>query len=673
MVADMTFFNRDVSWLAFNERVLMEATRAGLPLMEKLRFLGIYSSNLDEFYRVRVPSYNKKYIAAQGTDVPDKINAIIQRQQNFYGRFIREELIGEMSRNGFCFVYNTAIPPAVIEEIRNYFLVSVAAYLQVVNIDKDKDFFPLNNYLYKAVFTGNAENLHGFILNIPSDHLPRFKRIVQDEVTYLLFLDDIIEVCLDLIFPGTNVLASGNIKFTRDASLKLIENPALDTAGIIEKELGERDRGKATRFLYDPAITSSFIGLLRKYFGLKRSALVEGGRYHNLRDLGSMPLGNKNLEYPAREPIRQISSSSTRSIEAILRDGDILVNTPYQSYETIFRFFNEASLNPDVTEIFITLYRIASDSRIAQALISAAKNGKHVVVVVELKARFDEANNIRWAKAMKAAGVRIIYSENDLKVHAKIALVKTKDDQKMFGLLSTGNFNETTAAFYTDHILITANREILIEVNEVFNKLVHERKIRHAVKPALEHLLVAQFNMYDRFSMMIGREIANAGDGYSAGITIKLNNLEEESLIRKLYEASNAGVKINLVVRGICRLVPGVKGQSENIVVRRIVDRYLEHGRIFIFENRGNKSIYLGSADWMTRNIFHRVEVCFPVYDTTVREQLLHIVALQLSDNVQAVQLNAELENQPVNNGLSPGSSQSAIYDYLLTRNHVHG
>ncbi len=348
----------------------------------------------------------------------------------------------------------------------------------------------------------------------------------------------------------------------------------------------------------------------------------------------------------------------------------MLINTPYHSYDTILRFFNAAALDETVEEVYVTLYRVARDSRIANALINAASAGKKVTVLVELKARFDEANNIKWANRMKDAGVDIIYSVTALKVHAKVAMVKRRINGrvKYYGLLATGNFNENTAAFYTDHILMTANKDLLREIELLFIFLAKREKPTSPDLINFEHLLVAQFNLQDRFLAMVDREMNNAAKGLPASITIKLNNLEEQLLISKIYDASQAGVKISLIVRSICCLVPGVKGMSENITIKRIVDRYLEHGRAFIFHNNGNPEVYLGSADWMNRNIYRRIEVCFPVYDEQLKADIINIINIQLADNVQAVMLNEKLQNVSVKTTGPAIQSQREVYNYLSTR-----
>ncbi|HET6995515.1 MAG TPA: phospholipase D-like domain-containing protein, partial [Chitinophagaceae bacterium] len=378
------------------------------------------------------------------------------------------------------------------------------------------------------------------------------------------------------------------------------------------------------------------------------------------------PLKDPALAYPKWSAARKKVNNAERVFSEIALN-DIILHTPYQDYELVLRFFNEAAIDKDVEEIYVALYRIAGDSRIANALISAAKNGKGVTVFVELKARFDEANNIRWAKKMKEAGVRIIYSIPRLKVHAKVALVKKRKDKrtKYYGLLATGNFNESTARFYTDHILMTANKEILRELELLFIYLAKRKKSARHQDIAFKHLLVAQFNLQQRFFEMIDREIRFANKGLKAAITIKLNNLEENLLINKLYEASNAGVTIKLLVRGICRLMPGVNGMSENITVKRIVDRYLEHGRLFWFHNNGQEELYAGSADWMNRNIYRRIEVCFPIFDEVIKKELKDIITIQLKDNVAAVDPAAQTNDATVSAPEEKIRSQEVIYQML--------
>jgi len=344
-----------------------------------------------------------------------------------------------------------------------------------------------------------------------------------------------------------------------------------------------------------------------------------------------------------------------------------MLHLPYHSYNYILRFFNEAAIDPNVKEIYVTLYRVAADSHIVNALISAARNGKKVTVFVELKARFDEANNLKWSKKMKAAGIRIINSIPGLKVHAKVALIKRMENKEMknYSFMATGNFNEATGRFYTDHVLFTSNKEFGIELEWLFDYLQSRKQPSDYMKIPFEHLLVSQFNMIRRFEKLIEKEIKNAKKGRPAGIIIKLNNLQERNMIEKLYEASRAGVKVQLLVRSICSLAPGVPGQSENITVQRIVDRYLEHARVFVFHNNGEPQYFMGSADWMNRNLHSRIEVVFPVYDPKFGEELNHILQLQLTDNNKAVYINQALDNQRVTNELPPFAAQQASYDFV--------
>jgi polyphosphate kinase len=410
------------------------------------------------------------------------------------------------------------------------------------------------------------------------------------------------------------------------------------------------------------------IGQLKEKLDLKHANLMRGGNYHNLKDFITLPQFYPHLHYPPA-PALAYRQKRIGSLLQEIEDGDIMIHTPYYTYDTVLRFFNEAAIRDDVEEIYTTLYRVASDSRIVNALISAAHNGKKVTVFVELKARFDEANNIKWGKRMKAAGIRVIYSIPGLKVHAKIALIKrTNERYPYLGLLATGNLNETTAKFYTDHILLTSNPEILHELEMLFVFLSQDKKKQIKRELAFEHLLVSQFNLKKKFLSLIDNEIENARKGLPASITIKLNNLEEKVLISRLYDASIAGVEVNLIVRSVCCLIPGVNGMSDHITIKRIVDRYLEHGRIFIFNNNNNRLVFLGSSDWMNRNIYRRIEVCFPVYDEGLKRTIEEIVNIQLKDNIRAVALNQHMENIFISADGMPVRSQLEIAVYLRNK-----
>jgi len=675
-----SFFNRDTSWLSFNERVLLEAAKPTVPLLERIKFLSIYSSNLDEFYRVRMPvlkALDKLAHPKEGEEgadnivTGDTIQELVYRQQQLFGSILTQQLLPQLKEQNIHIVYNEPIPAAISEQVATYFYTKLAAFIEVVTPKKAKDFFPENNKLYIAVLLTQKDGEEEIaFVNIPSDAVSRFYTVTANNTSYILFIDDIIKTHLPALFSKATINSSYSIKVTRDAELNIADEYQGDIAEKIEKQIAKRDFGLATRFLYQPGIPLRALHAIADLFALTDASMMEGGAYHNLKDFIALPVNNPALSYPGTKPLDYPLTPGISLFEAI-QEKDILVHTPYQRYDTILRFFNEAAIDERTEEIYTTLYRVASDSMIVHALISAARNGKKVTVFVELKARFDEANNIKWAKNMKAAGVRIIYSIPGLKVHAKVALVKKKQSGRVIytGLFATGNLNESTARFYTDHILLTAKHSLVRELELLFLFLVERKKPKEKDSIPFQHLLVAQFNLQQQFLQLVDREISHARQGLPAGIIIKLNNLEEQVLISKLYEASNAGVAIQLIVRGICCLIPGVAGMSEHITVRRIVDKYLEHGRAFLFQNAGNEEIYLGSSDWMNRNIYHRIEVCFPIEAPALKEEIKAIIELQLQDNSQAVTLDAAMTNIPVPATGQAIRSQDAIYTYLLNKN----
>ncbi len=673
-----SYFDRDLSWLSFNERVLMEAEKASAPLLERVSFLAIFSSNLDEFYRVRMPViaaihklYKKdKVNNDQRGEYPHTAKAarkIITGQLERYGQALRI-ILDELAGHRLHVLYGESLPDSIRLQVSDYFFTQVLAFIQPVLLIKDPDFFPENNQLYMAI-AGQPQdgdtNFPLLLLKLPTEHLPRFFTGTDNDIRYIVFIDDVIRQHAAAI-AGFQPEGCYTFKVTRDADLHLDDTYETDLALRIEKQIGKRDFGLATRLLYEPTMPGPVLGRIADTLGLTEAVLVPGGRYHALKDLSSLPAQMQELNYEAW-PANRLAVPEGGSLLQLIMQKDLLLHPPYDSYDTILRFFNEASIHPHVTHISLTMYRVASDSRILHALLSAAHNGKKVTVLVELKARFDEANNIKWAKQLKKAGVEVLYTREDLKVHAKIALVKFGGETmtcRYAGLLATGNLNESTARFYTDHILLTANEKILTELEMLFGIFSGNGSTKN---PGFQHLLVAQFNLKERFLALIDREINNAASGLPARIVIKLNNLEERILINKLYEASNAGVDVQLIVRGICCLVPGVAGQSEHIQIRRIVDRYLEHGRIFIFENAGSPEVYLGSADWMNRNIYHRVEVCFPLNDERLKRQIIDMIALQWADDVAAVAITERDLNAPIA-GEMMVRSQHEIYKLLSAR-----
>jgi polyphosphate kinase len=689
MAKEYTFLNRDLSWLSFNHRVLLEAADETVPLYSRIQFLSIFSSNLDEFFRVRMPSiYAFTSIKSKKTSLRAEypsglvadVKKMVQNQLEDYGRILTTQILPGLQENGIHLYYGDGINDEHREEVREYFLSKVLSFLQPVILKKENqpNVFLENNYLY---FIVHIESLNDpgvpvyALLNIPSDQLQRFTELKKiDSNSYILFLDDVIRGNLVEIFPGYQVHDAYCVKITRDAELNIVDEFAGDLAEKIEKQLVKRDVGSATRFLFDGRMPGEIREFLLKYFSLYEDEMVEGGRYHNLKDLGGLPnpSGHK-LTYENWPPVPHHGFSNHNSIFRTISEGEKLLHLPYHSYNYILRFFNEAAIDPAVKEIYITLYRVAANSHIANALISAARNGKKVTVFVELKARFDEANNLRWSKKMKEAGVKIINSIPGLKVHAKIALVKRFEEGNMqhYSLLATGNFNEATGRFYTDHVFFTTRKEFSDELQQLFLYLQSRLQPEEVSKLKLKHLLISQFNMIKSFSNMIDREIENAKAGLDARIIIKVNNLQEREMVEKLYEASRAGVKIDLIVRSICCVAPGIEKQSETITIRRIVDRYLEHARVFMFYNNGDPEYYMGSADWMSRNLRSRIEVVFPIYDDKLKKEIAQILDFQLNDTSKAVYLRSDLSNERITtmDGQEPMAAQQAIYEWVKRSN----
>lgn len=670
----------------------MEAADTSVPLYNRISFLSIFSSNLDEFFRVRMPAiFAFTSIKAKKTSLRDEypkdlvqqVQTTIQSHLEEFGRILTNQIIPELRENNIVLYYGDPIMAEHQEMVREYFLSRVLSFLQPVILTESNrsDVFLENNSLYFILDIEAADEPgvhHLALLNIPSDHLPRFIQLPPLEGRdYLLFLDDVIRRNIQEVFPAFIIHGAYTIKLTRDAEMALEDEFTGNIAEKIEKQLEKRETGHSTRLLYESSMPKEVREFVRSYFGLREEELVQGGRYHNLKDLGNLPNPRNNLmKYPDWPAVPHPAFNTHRSVFHTILEKEMQLHLPYHSYNHILRFFNEAAIDPKVREIYVTLYRIAADSHIANALISAARNGKKVTVFVELKARFDEANNLQWSKKMKAAGIRIINSIPGLKVHAKVALVKRwdQDQWQHFSFLATGNLNEVTGRFYSDHVFFTTNQEFSTELLFLFDYLESRMQPKEYGKIGFKHLLVSQFNMINRFTELIDREISFAKEGKPASIIIKLNNLQEREMIARLYEASQAGVKIKMIVRSVCCLTPGIKNQSENIEVIRIVDRFLEHARVFIFHNGGNTEYYMGSADWMNRNLHNRIEVIFPLYDDQLKAEIGHIIDLQLKDNRKAVTVNDLLENIPRNTQEvdGPVRAQEATYEYIKKLSVIH-
>lgn len=668
------FINRDISWLSFNGRVLDEAKDSALPLYERLKFLAIYSSNLDEFYKVRVAAYRRS--SKDSKDLLQQILGIVDQQQQEFGSIFWRELVPQLRANDILLYQQQRLNKTRREFIEQFFFYQLIPYLQPVLLLKGKVLpFLQDDAIYLAVKlmkkTGHNEEqkkkrkARYAIVKIPTDHLPRFIELPESRGQHcIMFLDDIVRMNLDALFPGYEIDSSYSIKITRDADLGIDDEFTGDLREKISSSLVKRKTGATARFLFDEKIPAPFLEFLIQSLNIDRDDLVPGGKYHSFSDLFSFPNPlSPKLEIKPFPQLHKQDLESYISMFDAIRARDWMLHFPYHSYDPVIRFLNEAAIDPKVKEIKTTQYRVAADSAVVNALLNAKNNGKQVTVFVELKARFDEHANLQFAKIMSKAGIKIIYSIPGLKVHAKVALVLKKPgkhDQEAFAFLSTGNFNEKTARIYADHGLFTSNENITSELIDMFCFLENQD-----VKPKLKHLLVAQLNIRKELTKKIDREISHAAAGRKAGMILKMNGLDHPEMIAKLYEASRQGVEIDLLVRGICCLVPGKKF-SENITVTRIVDRFLEHARVFVFFNDGNPEIYMASADWMNRNLNRRIELGFPVYDEEIKREVLEILEMQLKDNTKARILDSKLNNLKKPEGEERKfRAQIEIYNYL--------
>ncbi len=664
--------NRDLSWLTFNFRVLLEAADISVPLIERLRFIAIFSSNLDEFFRVRVANLRhleridkkkiNKRVEVDPQSILIQIHKEVDAQLDIYGKTLKV-LLKQLAGKGLSINYSGNLPKKDLPRLIYFFRTHLLGYLQVQSLN-DRRIFLNNRALYFVISAKRASREDHFLLNIPSDKVPRFHEINEPgKESRYYFIDDIIRHNLSKILLDYEQFNCYAIKLNKDADLQIEDEYEGELVEKIEKQVKKRNLGAPSRFLYDSTMPQAILEKLVQSLDLNKSDLFSGGRYHNLNDFFQISSVIDELEYERVKPIRNSSIETSRTVFEAINKQDQVLHFPYQSYDYILQFFNEAATHPHVESINVTFYRMAERSMIGESLISAAINGKKVNVFMEVKARFDEENNLLWARKMEAAGISIHYSIPGLKVHAKAALVTLNipgKGIKYYGFYGTGNLNEGTAKIYCDHSLLTANPDMNKELKQVFDFLNAQ------IKPAaFKHLIVSQFGAPDRFCELIDREIANKKNGQKAEIIIKLNNLEEPRLINKLYEAAESGVKVTLIVRSICCLVPGNGG----INVIRIVDRFLEHARIFYFASGGEEALYMGSSDWMSRNLYRRIEVTFPIYDSEIKKQLIAILKIQMEDNTKAVRLDKHLHNEKFPKVKRKRIAQSDIYDFLTKLN----
>ena len=682
------YFKRDISWLSFNYRVLLEAEDETLPIYERIKFLSIYSSNLEEFYEIRVAEHRgvimkKNFTEESGAEAEETLAEIteeVNRQQREYYR-IFSKVLQELNRQDI-YLYQDSRPEPFHEEfVHNFFNEEVFPFLSPVMIQagdirtfiRDRRLYLVIRMVKKSKRMAEPDYVPDYyyaLMKIPYAKVPRFIELPTHEGKhYIMFIDDIIRANLSSIFPGYVLESCYSIKISRDADIYLDDEKGGNIVENIRKKVKKRKIGALSRFMYDSNMPDDFLAFICNAFGITTDDLVLGGRYNNLQDLIKLPNPRgKELEQQVPSPMRVPFLDEMGSVFRAVKKRDILLHFPYQSFDYLIRFLMEAAFDPKVDEIKITQYRVAENSAVINTLISAAQNGKKVTVFVELKARFDEENNMSTAERMEQAGIRIIYSIPGLKVHAKVAVILRKDTEdgckrRDFAYLSTGNFNEKTARIYSDMALLTSNAELITDINKVFAVL--EGKL---AGPTFRHLLVARFNMVPELTRMIHREIEHVKAGRKGRIVLKMNGLHDQNMINELYNASENGVEIDLIVRGICCLVPN-RPFSANIRVTRIVDMFLEHSRIWYFYNDGEEELFLTSADWMRRNLNRRIETAFPILNAEIKRNIIDILNIQLQDNVKACLIDEHLHNNFKRDG-NPVKvrAQLAVYEYLKNK-----
>lgn len=652
--------NRDKSWLQFNARVLQEAADPTVPIIERMRFLGIHSNNLDEFFRVRYASIKRLVLMGEKKTrsllggysakelLADLTEIVISQQRR--SQEIYDEIIEELKANDIHMLDEKSLTTNQRDFVRKYYVYKVSPAIFILMLNDERPFPELKDKsIYLAIRlmqrTKPDEPIFALI-EVPSELTGRFVILPKYGKHYIMYLDDLIRYNLDYVFFifQFDKIDAQTIKITRDAEMDLDDDINKTFLEKIERGLKERQIADPVRFVFDKSLPDDVLNMLMNRMDLSQfDSLIPGGRYHNKKDLMKFPnVGDPELEHENMPPVPHPDLDMDRSILKVIEKKDVLIFLPYHSFSYIIRFLREAAIDPYVTEIKISLYRLASESRIISALINAAKNGKRVTVTVELQARFDEEANIYWTERLRTEGVKVITGIPGLKVHSKLCLVSRTEKGKIkdFAIVGTGNFHEGTAKLYTDYHLITANKAITKEVRQVFEFLQSNYLVFN-----YEHLIVSPHYTRKKFYMLIDQEIENAKKGLPAGMFLKMNSLSDLEMIDKLYEACKYGVKIRLIVRGICSLIPQVPGLSDNIEAISIIDRYLEHSRVFVFENGGEPKFYLSSADWMSRNLDYRVEVTVPVYDKYLQAQLRDHMELIWKDNVKCRFHNAQQDN----------------------------
>ena len=681
MAKNGRFINREISWLSFNERVLQEAADPTVPVIERLRFLGIFSNNLDEFFRVRIATVKRLVVLGKKARdtihfkpkrILTEVQQIVLEQSKMFEETYHD-IQQELKQHKIFIINERQLSKEQGQFVKEYFNEKVRPALVPIMINQVKTFPYLRDkviYLAAKLSVKNRPREKQYsLIEIPTDVVDRFLILPsQNQNQYIILLDDIIRYNLPEVFSffPYNRIEAYTIKVTRDAELDIDNDISQSFIDKISKSVKARQKGNPVRFVYDASIPKDLFDFIKTKMHLHESDnLIPGGRYHNFKDFMRFPaIGPKNLIYEKLKPLTHKLLKTNQSIFEVLKKQDVMLHYPYQGFANFIEFLREAAIDPEVKTIRITLYRLARKSMVINALINAAQNGKHVEAILELQARFDEEANIGWAKHLQEQGVQVIYGVPGLKVHSKLCLISRMEKGKLrlYANVTTGNYNENTSQVYCDDSLLTSDIRITKEVENVFDFFEKNYKVHN-----FKHLVMSPHSMRRRFVKLIETEIEFAKAGKRAEIFLKLNSLVDEEMISHLYEASKAGVKIRLIIRGTCGLLPGVPGLSENIEAISIIDKLLEHSRVFIFRNGGDELYFISSADWMARNLDTRTEVCCPIYDKKIQKELRNIVEIQWSDNVKArimdpMQLNGR---KPATAGGKKIRAQEAIYEYL--------
>ena len=672
-----TYKNRELSWLDFNERVLQEAEDSSVPLIERLRFIGIFSNNLDEFYKIRYATVKRIALSNQkekklykGESAKDLLNKITNRAIKLQNKstVVFSKIIKDLEKQNIKMINENNIPNKSLEYLNEFYQNKVFPQLKIVILNESDDFPQLTDFSSFLIVSVKSKNNRLFyaLIQIPIE-INRFIVLENNHIKNILLIDDLIRYNLNKIFKIFDPLSvtANMIKFSRDAELDFDDDISKSYLEKISQSVKDRLKGEPVRFVFDREINPDTLRFLLTKMNINQEtdSIIPGGRYHNKRDYMNFPSLDRQLVYKSINPLNIHGFNFKKSFFENLENKDFLQHTPYHSFNHILSFLSEASIDPDVKRISITIYRLSKLSSVANTLINAAKSGKEVTVQIELQARFDETANIDYAKLMQDEGVKLIFGIPNLKVHAKICVVEKEFNNKIkkYGFVSTGNFNESTAKIYTDFTLFTSNLEILNDIIKVFDFFKFNYK-----KFKYNHLILSPYKTQTHFTDLINNEIKNAKKGKNAFIKIKLNNITSYSMVEELYNASNNGVKIKMIVRGVCCLIPNIKGMSENIDVVSVIDKFLEHTRMFVFCNDGDNKTFISSADWMTRNLENRVEVTCPVIDKNISNKLIQIFDIYWKDNVKSRLVNSKINNEYRNLSKTKLRSQQEIYDLHL-------